>query len=40
MPLLRELYLMYMSYADETKARLTEFENHMEIIAKEALKPI
>ena len=38
--LLRELYLMYMSYADKTKARLTEFENHMKIIAKEALKPI
>ncbi|MDE5859577.1 MAG: hypothetical protein K2H23_04235 [Oscillospiraceae bacterium] len=40
LPLLRELYLMYTNYADETKARLTEFENHMRIIANEALKPI
>ena len=40
LPLLRELYLMYMDYACETRTRLTEIENHMNIIAKEALKLI
>ena len=38
--MLRELYLMYMNYAGETKERLTEIEKHMKIIANEAMKPI
>ena len=40
LPLLRELYLMYTNYADETKERLAEIENHMKIIANEAMKPM
>lgn len=37
---LRELFLMYKNYADETKAWLAEIENHMKIIAAETMKPI
>ena len=40
LPLLRELYLMYTNYADETKERLAEIENHMRIIVGKAMDPI
>ena len=40
LPLLRELYLMYTNYADETKERLAEIENHMRIIVEKAMNPI
>ena len=40
LPLLRELYLMYTNYADETKERLAEIENHMRIIVGKAMNPI
>ena len=40
LPLLRKLFLMYKNYYDETKEKLAEIENHMKIIANEAMKPI
>ena len=40
LPLLRKLFLMYKNYYDETKEKLAEIENHMKVIANEALKPI
>ncbi len=40
LPLLRELYLMYKNYADETKEQLAEIENHMRIIVEKAMKSI
>ena len=38
--LLRKLFLMYKNYYSETKEKLSVIENHMKIIAEEALKPI
>ena len=40
LPLLRKLFLMYKNYYDETKEKLAEIENHMKVIANEAMKPI
>ncbi len=36
----RKLFLMYKDYYGETKEKLAEIENHMKVIANEALKPI
>lgn len=35
----RKLFWEYKDYEKETKARLADIENHMKIIAEEALKP-
>ena len=38
-PFLRKLFWEYKDYEKEAKARLADIENHMKIIAEEALKP-
>ena len=40
LPLLRKLFLMYKDYYGETKEKLAEIENHMNVISNEAMKPI